>query len=447
MVIYYRRVILSFVCTILSLSLITINFKNANIIGFCEAFSNPLRDRQGINHVSNQWKLLYIGRTSHLDGNNKSAINLSRNDNNGNNSPSSPAQTNTSIFKVYNPMTKRWIQSHILSYEKEQIGRQRKNTVWYRLMMKEGGYIQYNGVLHQLGSQQNQFNGNNNAETVHNTEEIRKKEKIDNWFLLYVNPHKIMEIATNDMDFKSNSGEKLNKKILPPNMDEVYFVHKPIGLLTLPGKEEKDCLSERFLCKFAPKLSKFPKNKTKIHIPRPCHRLDYDTSGIVMISKTKPAHSSISQMLEHQHEDLQKVYVALVYGHLSKNHGMIEYPIGKTLNAEGTFHQFTCYIPTSSQNGNNNEKNIEADKNKFISKSLRSAITEYHVSARLYITTKSGKIPYTRVLLYPHTGRGHQLRLHMAVLGHAILGDTLHAQSHIAQMSPRLCLHAERLQF
>ena len=52
---------------------------------------------------------------------------------------------------------------------------------------------------------------------------------------------------------------------------------------------------------------------------------------------------------------------------------------------------------------------------------------------------------YTRVELKPVTGRGHQLRLHMAAIGHPILGDELHAPKEVADAAPRLCLHAETL--
>ena len=88
-----------------------------------------------------------------------------------------------------------------------------------------------------------------------------------------------------------------------------------------------------------------------------------------------------------------------------------------------------------------------SDKSKFIEKSLREAKTEFRVSKRFTIETDSGdEAKYTRVELTPYTGRGHQLRLHMASIGHPLLGDNLHAPISVAEASPRLCLHAERLE-
>lgn len=78
---------------------------------------------------------------------------------------------------------------------------------------------------------------------------------------------------------------------------------------------------------------------------------------------------------------------------------------------------------------------------------MRNAKTEWAVSKRFTIVLDDGtEAKYSRVILKPYTGRGHQLRLHMASLGHPILGDTLHAPSTVASVTPRLCLHAEKLE-
>lgn len=352
-------------------------------------------------------------------------------------------------YKVYNPHSKRWIESHLLlpsnsSKNKNKI--QRRGTKWYKLMMKEGGYIQHGGALCGLGQQPQ-------------IEKIEQK-KPDDWFILETNKIKGIEMIesdeTNDFIKHQCGEEESTGDISLPFLNELWFVHKPIDLLTLPGKTQKDCLSERFL-QTMPSTTNSNRNekKQKDHVPRPCHRLDYDTSGIIIISKTKRAHRSISQMLEFQ--KIQKVYVALVYGHIRNDFGSIDFSIGKFHNSNEDYNQFACYVPLDEYNNLNEshptgfhdeENNVIFAKDQFLPKSLRSAMTKYQVSARLfYFDEKSKtKIPYTRVHLYPYTGRGHQLRLHMAALGHAILGDTLHASQTIAEMSPRLCLHSERIQ-
>ena len=89
--------------------------------------------------------------------------------------------------------------------------------------------------------------------------------------------------------------------------------------------------------------------------------------------------------------------------------------------------------------------NTESD---FIESSLREAKTSYKVVKRFRIpcSNKSDEALYSRIELAPHSGRGHQLRLHMNEIGHPILGDTLHGPAHVAQSAPRLCLHAESLE-
>ena len=352
-------------------------------------------------------------------------------------------------YKVYNPHSKRWIESHLLlpsnsSKDKNKI--QRRGTKWYKLMMKEGGFIQYGGSLYGLGQQPQ-------VETV-------EQKKVDDWFILETNKIKGIEMIESDKTNKftkyQRDEEEANQDISLPFLNELWFVHKPVHLLTLPGKTEKDCLSERFLQTMSLDAnSRRNDKKQKHHVPRPCHRLDYDTSGIIIISKTKRAHRSVSQMLEFQ--KIQKDYVALVYGHVRDDFGSIDYSIGKFHNSNEGYNQFACYIPLDEyKNWNqshptefyNKQNNVIFAKDQFLPKSLRSAMTKYKVSARLfYFDEKSKtKIPYTRIHLYPYTGRGHQLRLHMAAMGHAILGDTLHASQTIAEMSPRLCLHSERIQ-
>lgn len=195
-----------------------------------------------------------------------------------------------------------------------------------------------------------------------------------------------------------------------PKLDELLLVHKPDGLLTLPGRSELDCLSERVL---KARLSAFVSKDG--FVPRPCHRLDFDTSGVIAIGLTRDAYRSLSFQFEHRM--VQKTYIALVQGIVQENHGIVDLAIGKTRTAGG-YTTWTCDVGDHVTD-------------------LRQASTQWHVSKRFD--------EYTRVELYPKTGRGHQLRLHMEALGHGILGDSLHGEA--AASAPRLCLHAEQLQF
>ena len=93
----------------------------------------------------------------------------------------------------------------------------------------------------------------------------------------------------------------------------------------------------------------------------------------------------------------------------------------------------------------------------FVEQSLRDAKTKYTVLKRFILpvtcstddngdSSQNSLVQYTKVQLEPLTGRGHQLRLHMAAIGHPILGDQLHAPNTIVAAAPRLCLHAEELE-
>lgn len=184
------------------------------------------------------------------------------------------------------------------------------------------------------------------------------------------------------------------------------LVDKPSGILTVPGRTESDCLLSRI-------QESYPHAKV-------CHRLDRDTSGVMAVALEAMIHRDISQQFETR--QTTKWYTALVAGHVQKEHGTIDLPIGKTLT-EGGYNRWV----------------IGGSKS-------RQAQTEWNVEARMQLSKDYG-FEYTRVRLRPLTGRGHQIRLHMQAIGHPLLGDTLHAPVDVATATPRLCLHATKLDF
>lgn len=177
--------------------------------------------------------------------------------------------------------------------------------------------------------------------------------------------------------------------------DQVIVVDKPAGLLSVPGKLEgrKDCLETRLRAAYWDTLL--------------VHRLDCDTSGVMIFARNKLAQGFLGQEFEQRRA--KKVYVALVAGEMAGESGTVDLPIG----ADWEFRprQKVDYV-----NG-------------------RSSITDWEV-----IGWENGR---TRVRLHPRTGRSHQLRLHMRELGHPILGDPIYSED--AQNYPRLMLHAESL--
>ena len=184
--------------------------------------------------------------------------------------------------------------------------------------------------------------------------------------------------------------------------DDFMVIHKPAGLLTVPGKTEdlQDCLINR-LVKLEPKTLLI-------------HRLDRDTSGILAFGLTKWGQKTISRQFQERQTD--KTYQAVVAGKL-EGEGTIEVPVVYDPSRP------PLHIADPAHN--------------------KTAITHWQAIEHFNIQGQ----PVTRVKLTPITGRSHQLRVHMQYLGHPIIGDTLYATLEQQQLSSRLCLHAERLSF
>jgi 23S rRNA pseudouridine1911/1915/1917 synthase len=146
------------------------------------------------------------------------------------------------------------------------------------------------------------------------------------------------------------------------------------------------------------------------------HRLDKDTSGVMVIAKTDLAHRHLSGQFKHH--TISRVYEALVWQIPKKGHGLIELAIGRD----------------------------PKERKKFSARTIRpkEAVTEYHVNRRF------GKAA-AHLLLYPRTGRTHQLRVHLASLGHPILGDPTYGGRKVCSVNglavPRVMLHARMLGF
>ena len=179
-------------------------------------------------------------------------------------------------------------------------------------------------------------------------------------------------------------------------------IHKPAGILTVPGKTAalQDCVINRLL-EVEPKTLLI-------------HRLDRDTSGILVFALSKLGQNRISRQFQERHTS--KIYQAVVVGHLQ---------------GEGTIDVPVIYDPSRPP-----LHIAEPSHNK-------PALTHWQAVEHFQIQGKN----VTRVKLTPITGRSHQLRVHMQYLGHPIVGDTLYATVEQQQLSPRLCLHAEMLSF
>jgi len=180
----------------------------------------------------------------------------------------------------------------------------------------------------------------------------------------------------------------------------LLVVDKPAGLLSVPGRgaDKADCLISRI-------QSVFPDALT-------VHRLDMSTSGLLLLARGEEMHRQLSRLFRERLVD--KRYIAVVDGHLEAEEGEVALPL-------------ICDWP------NRPRQKVDFEIGK-------RSLTKFR---RLAFDPARN---VTRVELEPITGRSHQLRVHMAELGHPILGDDLYAGAAEGK-ADRLLLHAMDLAF
>ena len=178
--------------------------------------------------------------------------------------------------------------------------------------------------------------------------------------------------------------------------DDLLVVEKPAGLLSVPGKhiDHADCLETRL-------KSTFPNCRT-------VHRLDMDTSGVMVFAMNGEAHRHLGLQFERRH--VSKTYIAMVAGHVKMEKGTIDLPL--RCDWPNRPKQMVCF-----EQGRRSTTHWK--------------VLEYFDGA-------------TRLELTPETGRSHQLRVHLMACGHPILGDMFYANP--AERRGRLKLHAHTLE-
>ncbi len=214
-----------------------------------------------------------------------------------------------------------------------------------------------------------------------------------------------MKPAKLDDDLNKPHGPAFGSDVYAPPTDPLNFIHhdhqillvdKPSGLLSVPGKGAHlaDCLIMRVQRAFPEALL--------------VHRLDRDTSGIMVFALTRPAQRHLG--LQFEKRQIKKTYIARVWGNVTEKTGTVDLPL--TVDWPNRPLQMVCH------------------------ETGRAAQTEWRVLRRDENTT--------RMRLFPKTGRSHQLRVHMLAIGHPILGDPFYANGEALDF-PRLMLHAESL--
>jgi tRNA pseudouridine32 synthase / 23S rRNA pseudouridine746 synthase len=175
--------------------------------------------------------------------------------------------------------------------------------------------------------------------------------------------------------------------------ESLLAIDKPAGLLSVPGRGEanRDCVAARVQAEVADALV--------------VHRLDQATSGAMLFGRGAAMQRALS--ITFAERRVAKRYEAIVHGLVGNDNGQID-------------------LPLLTDWPNRPRQKVDHDRGK-------PSLTRWRVLAR------DASLSTTRLQLEPVTGRSHQLRVHLAAIGHAIVGDTLYAPT---ATEPRLLLHA-----
>jgi len=186
--------------------------------------------------------------------------------------------------------------------------------------------------------------------------------------------------------------------------DDVLAINKPAGLLVHGQDSLVDWLLENY-----PEIKNVGEDPAR---PGIVHRLDKDTSGVLLVAKNQRAFEYLKEQFKNR--KIKKKYIVLVWGDIKNDKGIIDLPIAKSKK------DFRKRTSTGKVAGK-----------------IREAITEYKVLKRFSV--------YTLIEVSPQTGRTHQIRVHLKAIGHPVVGDKLYGPKEAP--IDRQFLHANSLEF
>ena len=189
--------------------------------------------------------------------------------------------------------------------------------------------------------------------------------------------------------------------------DHVIVLEKPSGMVVHPGAGTRDHTLVNALLQHYPEVAKIgPEERPGI-----VHRLDKETSGLMVIARSPEAYSQLTSQFKQR--AVEKKYLGLVWGVISRQKGTIDWAIGRHVK-----HGERMSVKT---------------------KKPRSAETHFEVLRRYR--------EMTYLDIQPVTGRTHQIRVHFAASGHPLVGDKRYGKKKGGRLCDRLFLHASRLVF
>lgn len=204
--------------------------------------------------------------------------------------------------------------------------------------------------------------------------------------------------------------------VLPQNIpveiiyedDDLLVVNKPKGMVVHPAPGNYDgTLVNALLYHCRGRLSGI----NGVIRPGIVHRIDKDTSGLLIVAKNDFSHASLAEQIKVH--SFTRIYNAVVYGTLKEDHGTVDAPIGRNP--------------------------LDRKKMCVTSKNAREAVTHYKVLLRLK--------GFTHLELELETGRTHQIRVHMAYKGHPVAGDPVYGPKKVPSQLGGQCLHARSIGF
>ena len=187
--------------------------------------------------------------------------------------------------------------------------------------------------------------------------------------------------------------------------EHLILIDKPSGMIVHPGAgRQTNTLANALLYRFPEIEGVGPKEKPGI-----VHRLDKETSGVILVARTKMAYQELQRQFKAR--EVEKLYIGLVWGKMPQEEGKITWAIGRH-----TKHGERMSVKTNKP---------------------RIAETCYRVKKSLG--------DFTLLEIRPITGRTHQIRVHLAASGHPVVGDSRYGRKKVASGCPHLFLHAHRL--
>ncbi len=217
-------------------------------------------------------------------------------------------------------------------------------------------------------------------------------------------------------------GTKMKIKILYEDAN-MLVVEKPTGLAVhSDGRTEEPTLTD-WVLKNYPKMKNVGEPSTfegkEIKRPGIVHRLDRDTSGVLVLAKNQKSYEFLIK--KFQDREIKKTYVAIVNGWLKEDKGVVNKPIGRSPA------DFRRRLAGRGARGE-----------------MKEAVTEYKVLSRFLVS----KNKYTYIEVMPKTGRTHQIRVHMKYLNHPVVCDTLYnPKEPCPKELKRMALHAKTIEF